>query len=641
VTTADVTVSNNTGGIARIILFHKNTTDPATSGSWVRDPGLIAGPLSVQFTPGSGAPDEVAIVIQVRGGATPGLYVSAGNTDTDSNWVSCQFQEQDATGVALWVVSAFQFDVILSSGTYSCAMTQLAPYAPITHVFVVMLENHSFDNVFAFSGIDGITHATTADSNAYGGKTYPVLDGGPPEMPTDPGHEFLDVVEQLAGQNAVWPEGGPYPPIDNSGFVANYATTTTEGPAPEPKDYGLVMACLATPFDLPVTYKLATEFAVCDHWFSSMPGPTWPNRFFVHGASSAGLDDTPSSYCIQLWENVTGFVYPNGSIYAALGQAGIPYALYQDYTSDFLSMFNAHPEAGDRSGAVAQVAALADVALVRVNSLEDFADDLQGLYPYPYTFIEPHYGDPASNSYVGGSSQHPKDGTRAGELLLSYVCKSISQSLYWATSLVIITYDEHGGFYDSVAPKAATPPGDNPPPGYNQHGFTFDLYGVRVPAVIVSPLIPAGTVNNTVHDHSSILRTVENLFGLAPLTQRDANANDLLHLTSLDTPRTDIDMKLDIPPRTGPPARPAVSPEERARLDAEPLPQKGNLLGTLHIVRKTEFELSGRTPAERAAIEARFKAIRTRGEARAYIASVMAKVKVARQQRKPAAPRKA
>src|SRR5204863_8934480 len=100
------------------------------------------------------------------------------------------------------------------------------------HVFVLKLEIHSFDNIFAFSKIPGITCATTANSNQFtypnpvykGPGTYHVKSPAPATMPSDPGHEFLDVVEQLCGLGTKFGAGKPYPPIDNSGFVANYAT---------------------------------------------------------------------------------------------------------------------------------------------------------------------------------------------------------------------------------------------------------------------------------------------------------------------------------------------------------------------------------------------------------------------------------
>src|SRR4051812_9830241 len=162
---------------------------------------------------------------------------------------------------------------------------------PVTNVFVLMLENHSFDNVFANSHISGLWVATSADTNSYDNVTYAVEPTAPASMPTDPGHAFLDVVEQLGGPDAHWTPGKPYPAITNAGYVANYATSHDGRTAP---DRGDVMKVFDTPNELPVIYQLATEFAVCDQWFSSLPGPTWPNRFFVHGASSGGLDDSPT-----------------------------------------------------------------------------------------------------------------------------------------------------------------------------------------------------------------------------------------------------------------------------------------------------------------------------------------------------------
>jgi phospholipase C len=103
----------------------------------------------------------------------------------------------------------------------------------IQHVFVLMLENRSFDHLFALSGIPEIVAATAGNSNAYNGATYIFGDGAPGQMPTDPGHEFIDVVEQLCGPSAQFQRGQPYPPVDNSGFVSNYATTRTEGAPPQ------------------------------------------------------------------------------------------------------------------------------------------------------------------------------------------------------------------------------------------------------------------------------------------------------------------------------------------------------------------------------------------------------------------------
>jgi phospholipase C len=582
------------------------------------------------------------VLIHVQDGPAPGCYVSSG-TFADPYWKECQLQGADADQTLTFSVSATEFDVALESGGCTGGMTKLAPYAPVTHVFVVMLENHSFDNVFAMSGIKNITAATTANSNSYGDETYHVQPSAPLSMPTDPGHEFCDVLQQLTGQTS-YKSGDTYPPIDNSGFAHNYATSISEGPVPPPpQDVVDIMACFATPKQLKVIYQLATEFAICDQWYSSLPGPTWPNRFFLHGASSSGLDDSPSKTQMGQWELPgQGFQYPHGSIYDALGAAGIPYRFYNDSTGAPLeqSLYSDNPQNGSAVGAVAQVSSLSGVTLLDINSLRSFAADLQGPYPYPYTFIEPHYGDVVSGSYAGGSSQHPMDDVYGGENLLAGVYAAIRNSPYWDTSLLIITYDEHGGFYDSVAPPPAPAPGDNPDYGYNKHGFNFERYGVRVPAVIVSPLIDAPTVDHTLYDHSSVPKTLERLFGLSPLTQRDESSNDVVHLLSRTAPRQDCPTSLVSPVPALKAVRPLVDPGKRARSDGQALPQSGNLAGTLQILRKTEIELSGQTPPEIAAINSRFNAIQTRGQARAYIESVMEKVAVARQQRELAARRR-
>ncbi len=208
-------------------------------------------------------------------------------------------------------------------------------------------------------------------------------------MPTDPGHEFLDVVEQLCGPGVTHTPWEPDPqPLTNSGFVANYATTRSEITSnnpnlPTPAEYGDIMKCFDTRTQLPVIYQLATEFALCDQWFSSLPGPTWPNRFFVHGASSAGWAGSPSTGNIVGWETPGGgFTYPSGSsIFDALSNARMQWRVYVD-------------ENGPVLGGIPQVAALKGVTyLVNTNALTSLGPDLQGPYPYTYTFIEPNHGD--------------------------------------------------------------------------------------------------------------------------------------------------------------------------------------------------------------------------------------------------------
>jgi phospholipase C len=385
----------------------------------------------------------------------------------------------------------------------------------IQHVLVLMLENRSFDHLFALSGIPGIVAATAANTNTYNGVVYPFGDGAPSQLPTDPGHEFTDVVEQLCGANAQFQQGQPYPPIDNSGFVTNYATTRTEGAPPPSGDVDDIMRGVDIQTQCPALYQLATQFVLCDAWHSSLPGPTWPNRYFLHGASSAGLDHSPTSSEMAKWEGLDGFVYPKGSIFDSLGKDN--YRLYQDHL-------------GDPLGCIPQVASIKNISFCDVSDLSHFEADLAANYTARYTFIEPSYGDVVNNTYENGSSQHPMDSLAAGDQLVARVYNAIRNSTLWDRSLFVVLYDEHGGFYDSVAPGVAPPPNDGAAATLNANGFGFDVYGVRVPAIVVSPWVAQGIVDNTLYDHSSIPATLERLFGLQPLTDRDRKAKDVLSL---------------------------------------------------------------------------------------------------------------
>jgi phospholipase C len=544
----------------------------------------------------------------------------------------------------------------------------------IKNVFVLMLENHSFDNIFAMSGIPDIDVATVQDSNSYQGETYSVRDGAPPSMTTDPGHEFKDVLEQLCGADAACKyKGGAYPSVDNSGFASSYATSVSEDTGTPTTDHiGDIMACFNTQTQLPVIWQLAREFAICDNWYSSLPGPTWPNRFFVHGASSAGWTDSPHLLDEVTWELLHGFRYSNGSIFQALCNAGHEWRLYNDDKNQF-SDDASGPEFG---GWISQVASLHRISQLDLHSIDRFVCDLNKrtaeelpAYNYSYTFIEPNFGrsffSPQKHhkgskykgpTYKGGSSQHPEDDPSGGEGLIKAVYEAIRNSPVWNTSLLIIVYDEHGGFYDHVKPGCAVPPCDGIPEGQktrNARGFDFTQYGVRVPAVIVSPLIPRGKVDHTLYDHSSILATLERLLGMNPLTKRDECANDLRHLLTNSAPREDCPKTL-VSPATAPSHRGIFEKEliavehwvEEAvdKVEAvlgvhdEPLPESGNIIGFLQILLKTEMEcsqLNGDDEAEQARILENYKQINTKNKARDYVKYMRDKIDVTKKKRSP------
>jgi phospholipase C len=479
---------------------------------------------------------------------------------------------------------------------------------PINHVFVLMLENRSYDHMLGFSdiaGTDAVTGQPTradgltgTETNTYQGQTYSPVPGADNVMPTDPPHEFDAVLEQLAGPGAQYPGGGAYPPIQNSGYVAAYAAAGGANP-------GEVMKCY-TPDQLPVLNALANEFALCDNWHAPMPGPTWPNRMFVHAASSGGLDHSPTVPEILQWEAISGFSFPHGTLFELLDTYGIKRRLY----------------AGDD---FPMVAALKGIGLGDVRKYDLFAGDLQQAeYPYSYVFIEPSYD--VFREYRSGNSQHPLGDVRRGEALIQQTYEAIRNSPHWNDSMLIVTWDEHGGFYDHAKPPAAHAPGDTAPfDGHNKNGFTFEQYGPRVPALVISPLIPKNTIDHRVYDHTSIPKTVEKLFGLPYLTERDRNANDLSTLATLSTPR-ETPARL---PGTMEAAMSAVS-SAVVRSVSPPVTRPGdsvdggNLPAVVHAAMQQQLKAE---PEKRDEILQRVRQIQTRADAHDYLVEVQRIVK--------------
>jgi len=496
----------------------------------------------------------------------------------------------------------------------------------IKNIFVLMLENHSFDNVFGLSNIPKINGLDGTESNEYKGKSYQVQKSAPDTMPSDPGHEFLDTLQQLCGNGdlpPVWKCGDTYPPagseILNTGFVANYATSISEQTkivhfSPPPADQiGDVMSCFDTANQLPALYELATQFAICDNWFSSIPGPTWPNRFFAYAASSGGLDDSPSMTQQIKGELLKGFSFPNGSIFYHLKKEELNFRIYQDRYSH-LSFPIVH--------------ALEGIHWTDIHDISTFADDLSKDYDFAFTLIEPNYGDIFLDTYRGGSSQHPMDGMQKGEELIKTVYEAILNSPVWENSLLIITYDEHGGFYDHVQPPQALPPCDGTSK-YSKHGFDFTRYGIRVPAVVVSPYIPKNTVCNTLFDHTSMIKTVTENWEMEPLTNRDKYANGLSSLLTLNEPRPKSDcpnsLKIANTPEI---VVDNLTAEATANLDKTPLAESGNIIGFLQIAHKLDFELSTQLEKDKEKIIGIAENLLTAGHARNYINSVLEKLRL-------------
>lgn len=499
----------------------------------------------------------------------------------------------------------------------------------VKHVFVLMLENRSFDHMLGFAGLQGtdaVTGEPTRADDLIGKEHFnphptdpniQVFARNPAETQffapyPCPGHEFRDTLIQLCGPTAQYPDPqtGKYPPIDRSGFVASYHGKG----APDPVK---IMGCFS-PEQVPVLTALAREFAVCDRWFSSMPGPTWPNRFFIHAASSAGLDDTPTHYEIAAATLLDGYHFQKGTIFDRL----------DDRCADWLVFM------GDQ---LPQVFAIGGMNAARLQGhFVDF-DSFEQVVNAPdfstsYIFIEPNYGNvlPLSpGDFTGGNSQHPLDDIVPGEMLIKKVYETVRNSPHWNESMLLITYDEHGGFFDHVTPPSTVNPGDKIlDPENNKNHFDFTQLGVRVPAVVISPLIPRGTVDHTMYDHTSLLAMVEKLFALKPLTRRDRFANSFAHLFSLAAPRTDSPTILP-DPSLAPANRPDDIQAPLAPIDADGMsvtPAVGTdaidatIQGFLNFSFLLDYKLAP-APARKAIVR-RFLKIKTKSEAVKYMQEV-------------------
>jgi phospholipase C len=516
----------------------------------------------------------------------------------------------------------------------------------IRHVFVLVLENRSFDHMLGAStgtvdpdgrirlgtGVDAKTGApTTIDgpadqANGHDGATFPIRAVAPFVMPVDPPHEFCDVLLQLTSTAIIGEPGddqcaysGQYPPITLGGFVDNYANQAiVEDNAEALADLGTVMSCF-TAEQVPVLSTLAREFAVCDRWFSSMPGPTWPNRFFVHAATSGGLDRSPNARETAR-SQFGGYQYENGSIYEALDRSGLDWRIYHD-------------------DPLPQVSALSvmdlDTMRGHYHRVDDLHADLQDEdFAATYVFIEPNYGllEPPLGDFKCGNSQHPNDDVARGDALIKLVYEAIRQSPHWESSLLVITYDEHGGFYDHVPPPPGIPPGDVTDPANNGHGFRFDRLGVRVPTVIVSPWVPdlrsadgtdgtCNLVDHTPYDHSSLLATVQRLYGLPSMTARDAAANDFLHLMSAPTPR-EAPRTLPAPAESGFDCDDPRRAADHQRAGLRPL--TSTLGSFVELAAIVDIRLR---PDARAQIESHARAIQTVERARGYLVEVATRLR--------------
>jgi phospholipase C len=377
----------------------------------------------------------------------------------------------------------------------------------IQHLVVLMLENRSFDHMLGYLrspgyAIDGLTgNEWNPRDPAHIDPTQEVKVSNDAGfiLSYDPGHGFHDVNLQLFDT----PTGPPATSLPNGGFILSYS----QQPHVTPAIADTIMKCMA-PTTVPVLAKLAQEFALCDAWYSSVPGPTWPNRFFVHAATSKGYLDNSQSHNYDML-----------TIFENLAASGLT---WQNYYDDFSQTWSLQRLQTDTNKA-------------NFSSFAQFDTDAKNGQLPNYSFIEPKY----FSLFGEANDQHPPHDIRAGEALIADVYNSVRNSPLWEKTLLIVLYDEHGGTYDHVNPPTATPPD-----AYTSQ-FAFNRYGLRVPALLISPFIPKGTIDHRTFDHTSIPATLKQIFALPSfLTQRDATAQTFLDVASLDMARTDTPSSL-------------------------------------------------------------------------------------------------
>jgi phospholipase C len=407
----------------------------------------------------------------------------------------------------------------------------------IQHVVVLMLENRSFDSMLGrlypiSDGFDGLTG--TENNPDLSGTPVSVWGGQGTDEDTmripdpDPGELWTDINTQMFGSPEI-PNPEQVPPMN--GFVKNYQSQT--GQPSEDYHPDRIMHYYS-PEQVPVISRLARQFAVSDRWHAAAPCQTWPNRFFVHTGTANGYENNSPPH----------FPYEMPTIYNRFEDLNINngWKIYFHDIPQSLTLSRLWPHLG------------------AFRFYDEFRHDAKhGSLPN-YSFIEPRYFSDVSLP----NDQHPPHVVTLGEQLIADVYNRLRSGPGWTRSLLIVTYDEHGGCYDHVPPPSATPPGPDPTGPFN-----FDRYGVRVPAVIVSPYIRQGTVlrpsGNVPYDHTSILATLRNRFNLgAPLSNRDAVAPDLEDALTLPTPDNLGPARLDALPYI-------ATPSELAQAKSIPL----------------------------------------------------------------------
>lgn len=308
------------------------------------------------------------------------------------------------------------------------------PTDPIKHVVVLMLENHSFDKMLGairseIPDLEGVDPANPGTNRDKDGRDYSQAVTAATSVQHDPIHELDNVLRQLEN--------------NNGNFVLDYSDAY---PAMTPDERQQIMGYFA-PSALPALHELARHFTICDRWYSSVPGPTWTNRFFVHSGTSLARVQMPEDWKDSLAHSSLYFRYDQNTIYDRLNEARKTWRIYHGDIPQSLVL--THQWTVENAG--------------RYEFMDEFDTDANGLEEnFPeFVFIEPSYYWPGQND------DHPPHTTLRAQELLAKVYNVLRQNEpLWNSTLLVVLYDEHGGFYDQVSPPAAVPPDGHTLPNF-------------------------------------------------------------------------------------------------------------------------------------------------------------------------------
>ena len=491
---------------------------------------------------------------------------------------------------------------------------------PIKHVIVLMLENRSFDQMLGalqkvHATLDGIDENapprtnTDTDGNVYEQRPDAeriILDDPPHELdavlyqieaePAEPGNDprgskLLRVLKALweadkrGWLSKLWGDkdrrlfrAGPY----EGKFVETYAH---RWPLSRIEERQEVINYFALD-SLPALHKLARHFTICDHWFSSVPGPTWANRFFFHSGTSLGTTRMPEAN-----HDVFGYdFFDQPTIYNRLSEHGRTWRIYFDDIPQSMALSKLLPRECKENFSI----------------IEDFEQDVsKHASGFPdFVFIEPGYMGDESND------DHPPHDTMLAQKLISRIYNGLrANEELWNSSMFIVLYDEHGGFYDHVQPPATACPDDY------QADYRFDQLGVRVPAVLVSPWVKAGVCPAEL-DHTSVGKYLCDKFGMEPLGERMATAISVGEAVEfLEAPRADTPYEIpsDLPGAPRAMMQMAMSASLNENQQAL-LGLSEHLDPTHRMLRELPEGTSGATQAQVSADEVRGRVVRFLGQ---------------------------